>query len=421
MFIQSSITHKLFLLSVSASPFLHFFFQSGVIAYGPAFFFASLVLSFSIFNKLTLSYKDWGAIFIWLPYVLIAGMAYVSHPYEGQYISSYMVTILILPIVLLCCLHLKKEQSSLQNDTFFTRLLFAYLLGQLIICMGQISNYLTGVGFHIPGEYFTRNFIPGTYFNPNDLGAAVVIVAFLFSMKEKNQAKYKRIIFWIVTFALILLSASRSAMIMLLIIYFLTRQFTIHPKKIISLLTIVTLATIFIIFLYKYADIGFINRTFSRITSLRDVFENGIDSNSSMSARSSSYLFFMQHNLASIGMGTWDIKNYYTYSNGATFEFQQLLFRSPHSLVVEIGYWLGWPGLISFFTGCAYLLRYTQRPLILIVTLGLASSIPSSVIGSPIFISIFIMSFFSLKGNEKDPVYQYNHQHHDNHSLGEND
>lgn len=42
------------------------------------------------------------------------------------------------------------------------------------------------------------------------------------------------------------------------------------------------------------------------------------------------------------------INNYFQYAENAKFDSMELMFQNPHSLIVELGYWLGWLGLVCF-------------------------------------------------------------------------
>ena len=71
--------------------------------------------------------------------------------------------------------------------------------------------------------------------------------------------------------------------------------------------------------------------------------QHGIHSDGSMTMRVSSYLHFLEK-LPELGVGSMEVNNYFKYSFDASFRGMELLFQNPHSLVVELGYWLGWPG-----------------------------------------------------------------------------
>jgi exopolysaccharide production protein ExoQ len=97
--------------------------------------------------------------------------------------------------------------------------------------------------------------IRGIYTHKNTFGRIIALSVFLFTilyLKEKNQIKKLKTIFWIsLSIVLVLLSKSAQAMILILILYYIIIIYKIHNKKnvfIYSLLLSISILLIIILF-----------------------------------------------------------------------------------------------------------------------------------------------------------------------------
>lgn len=384
--------YNFFILNVLISTFLDYFFDSGLIAYGPLIVMMFLVFLSEILKPSTMEYKDWLAALCFIPYAIFASYFYLSNPYEGRILTTYFLTIFLIPIFVFVFLRLSRYSCENDFNEFIFNSINIFLIAQLFICLGQMMTYSFGFGFPVSSNYDSLFFITGTYTNPNDLATIILLISFCITKIESKINSNKKTITWLIILLLLLLTGSRSALLISLIVFLATRKINI-----ISIFTtiMISIVSIFLIdfILNSDGNSDVISRMSERLESFVNIYENGMSSDDSMSIRLESYIHFL-HNLQNLGLGSGEISNYYKYSNNATFQ-GWLLFQNPHSLIVEIGYWLGWIGLLSFFIAFFLLfLRYQRDFLFLIVAL-ISMSISSSVLGSYIYFFFLILIIFS--------------------------
>ena len=148
------------------------------------------------------------------------------------------------------------------------------------------------------------------------------------------------------------------------------------------------------------SDADVTNRIIARMESIRNVFENGLRSDESMNIRLESYFHFIS-NMNNLGVGTHKLSNYYIYSSNFNSN-DMLMFQNPHSLIVEIGYWLGYPGLITFFGALVFLIVQNKVRLFFLVVIFISMFISSSVLISPLyFFFLFLCIVLSRIKNVK--------------------
>jgi len=184
-----------FFAAIFYSTFLGYIFQLGIVAYGPLIVLGILVVvsQFKYGNKL--NFKNWLILITWLPYVMWASYAYLNNPYEGKYLSTYFLSILILPLVTLSLFRLLKLERQEKLFSKLYKLLFSFLAFQLIICLGQVMTYTFGVGLPVSTLYAEYYMVTGTFTNSNDLAAIVLISAFIVLGLEKFLFKTDKYLF----------------------------------------------------------------------------------------------------------------------------------------------------------------------------------------------------------------------------------
>lgn len=385
--------HQYFLFSVLLSIFLGYFFNVGIISYSPFIIFMLLVIIIELFYRPTMKISYWLSVIAWLPYSLWAGFNYIRHPLNDNILTLNFLIIIIIPIIVLSIIRIKQLKKRDEHVYLLHRFIFIFifLLGEFIICIGQISTYLFGIGFAISEEYQQLFMISGTFVNSNDLASIVLIVSFIFIGLEKYLKTSDKNYVWFLIFTLLLITNLRSALVLTAVFYIISRD--INLKNI--LLTLFIGACFFILIeQFSTFDTGVFSRIFTRVTSISNLIFDGIGGDGSISNRIKSYLYFM-HNLNRIGLGSGDISNYFEFSRDATFH-TELMFKSPHSLIVELGYWLGWFGLLSFGIAIVLLTQYSTRKIQLICLIVVSTMISSSVLGNIVFFLFFIISFFDL-------------------------
>lgn len=382
--------YKGFFLAVLFSTFIGYFFNSGILAYGPLIIFVLLIIYSEILTCRPLKKDKLIVILSWLPYSFWASFVYISNPYEGKYLSTHFLSILILPIITLSYFRIFDKRNDLTGYLFTYKAVFLFLLLQLFIALGQISNFVFGIGFPVSEAYADYGMITGTFTNSNDLAAVVLVVLFFVTGLEKNIFKSEKYLFWLVAFTLIVVTGSRSAIILSSFIFIVSK--VRDARKLVLYALILFLLIIVLFFIMSNVDNIVLNRFEARLNSILLIFESGIASDNSMIVRLGSYFHFFD-NILTLGLGSGKINDYFIYSNGANFNDSELLFRNPHSLVVELGYWLGWPGLLFFFVPFFLMLRYSQRKYLFLLIFLVASMISSSVMGSMIFFLLIILCF----------------------------
>lgn len=385
--------HRLFFLAMLASPFLGYIFSSGLLASIPIVLGAGLVVINEIICCRGVNKKHALIILFWFPYVAWASLNYLRNPFEDNYLSSYFLTILLLPVMVLASIKLFVSENSHSNYVFIYKVLFVFLLLQLIVCFGQFSTYYFGVGFPVNEIYAHQGMISGTFFNSNDLGAAIVLVAFIAIGFEKFILKSNCYVLWLVIAVLLVVSGSRSAMLLGVLLFCFNKIRTL--KEFLGFFFLFSFAGLFFSFFLFEVESNAVHRFLQRIESLLMVLSSGIQADNSMSIRLSSYVHFIGQ-LPELGFGSGVINNYFKYSDDANFYGAELLFQNPHSLVVEIAYWLGWPGLLLFFVPVMVLLQFSRRKIQLAGVLLVVTMIPSSILGGLVFFMLAIFSFFDF-------------------------
>lgn len=380
--------YKYYLYTILLSPFLGYFSGKGIIAYGPIIIMSLIIIINELFMQKPMKLKDWGAFIVFIPYTIWASYYYVSNPLNGNLLTANLLAIISLPFIILSLLRLKLYSPNYNYDRLIYKIILFFLIAEFLICLGQISTYLTGFGLPINEIYRDYFMVTGTFFNSNDLGAVVLIIAFVFISIEKPILISRQILIWVLIFSLLIICGSRSAILVTSMLFIFTRKL-----KLTNLITITLVCfCIFVIYQLLFADINnsIIIRIEHRINSLIDMLTHGIKNDGSTNLRLNSYLHFLSQ-LNKLGFGSGEINNYYQYANNAQFN-TSLMFQNPHSLIVEIGYWLGWPGLTFFTIGILYLLRYSSNRIRVMIIVLVAIMIPSSILGNLIFFYFLIIT-----------------------------
>ena len=390
--------HRLFFISILFSGFLGYIFNSGIIAYGPLIIMAGLVIVYEIVANEKIAKKHIFSFVLFLPYVAWASFVYISNPFEGRYLSTHFLTILILPLLVLSFSRMLYGGGQRYNYKFIYKSLLIFVFLQLVVCLGQISTYAFGVGLPVNELYAEGGMVTGTFFNSNNLAAATLAILFFVLGLEKYFFKEDKYIFWIIAFTLLIITGSRSAIILGVGLFVFSK--VNDPKKILTYGSLFFILALLSVFFIGSIENKAVSRMLARVESLVNVLQYGVSADNSMTMRINSYFHFLEK-LPNLGLASGEINNYFKYSDGANFRGADLLFQNPHSLIVEMGYWLGWPGLVLFFGPMVLLLSNSRRKLSLIATFLIVSMIPSSILGSMLFFLILILSFFDFKSLNK--------------------
>ena len=265
--------------------------------------------------------------------------------------------------------------------------------------LGQLMKMLTGVGFHVPADYIesageTYSFmLSGTFVNANDLASVAVMIGLFFMISRPLSDRFYHSA--IVTISVIvLLTASRSSLVVfvgMLLFYWGSRSIVK------TVLAFIGLAFLFYFFYVWGVNVSgqydAVDRVINRLNSLFLIASGGLRVDNSLSLRIESYLHFLS-NLPALSLGTRQYQDYTAFVSELGPRFS-LLELNPHSFVVEVGYWLGWPGLLALilFLASCFSFKKPLYSVLLLAAFLVLSSVSSSIIGNFIFMLVF---FFCL-------------------------
>lgn len=392
--------YRLLIISIFISTFLGYVFNSGAIAYSPIIISLFLILLTEIRQKTFFLAEDWISVLLFSFYSIVAGFYYVISPYSGKFLTTHFLIILMLPFLVLSLVRLGYYTPSFDSVKFRSKLILSFLFLQLVICIGQVATYTLGFGLPISEEYQGFFGITGTFINPNDLACIVLLITYIFIGLKNNLHHLTRKLGWGFIVVLLLLTGSRSALVLAFLLFVISQKYTL---KTIFYIFFSIVSLVFLYQTFSNRDDGVIGRVIARVDSILQVLAGGMGKDSSMSIRAESYLHFIDR-FTELGTGSGKIANYFMYANNVNFN-PELMFQNPHSLIVELGYWLGWLGLFLFLVATGYLLRYSNRKLQVIGVFVVSSMISSSVLGSLIFFLFFLFTFFDKSKIYNETLY----------------
>ncbi|MGU5725789.1 O-antigen ligase family protein [Aeromonas caviae] len=364
-----------------------------------------LVIGFAIYVihlfyiKIKLSYATVIALFfISLFSLLASSYLFTQFGFAGMF-SMENLFFLSLPIFFIVASRLASDQGL----QFIYRFFLLFLSFQLFVMLGQAMKMLTGIGFSTPAEYSPdidqaayRIMLSGTFMNANDLASLAVMIAAFFLLLNYYHG-YRVGVGLAIVSVILLLTVSRMSIFLyassLLFVWLCKNR--LRLSKILSLLMCYLPLTILLfLILYSFIDshsgsIEVFGRIKQRLDTILLVLDGGIAADNSISVRYESYLNFV-NNLTQLGYGTAKLRDYGEFVShlGSNFD---LLAVNPHSFIVEIGYWLGWPGLILFGIFLLSAFFVTKK---LFFVFPLAIFIMVSMISSSVFNNFLL--FFSF-------------------------
>lgn len=388
--------YKIFLSIVLISPFLGFFTRSGILAYTPVILIFIIVVLFELVKPSKLRESEFLTLFLFLPYSLLALFYYLNNPLDGRVLTTNFLAIILSPVYIHILLVLNRFKAT---RFFVLKSLFYFFIAQLILCLGQLSTYTFGIGLPVSEDYVDSNMITGSFNNANDLAAIVLLACCFFSTDEVNFNKSTRVVFWIILFMLLLSTGSRSALILSLLVFLVTRK--INYNFILISIFISFLSVFMISILSANIENDSLNRMVLRVESIFDMFENGLLSDNSMSIRVNSYISFFE-NFSELGLGSGKLQDYFIFNKTGGVN-SWLMYQNPHSLPIEIAYWIGWLGFFSFIIPVLYYIFFYTKNKIVSGAIFLSMFISSSVLGSYIYFLFFFIPFF-LSANSKELI-----------------
>lgn len=295
--------------------------------------------------------------------------------------AQFLATFVLMPLMWMAFWELSAQPASRRA---VHQLLLFYMATELAIMLLQVAYFIVGIG--LPPNEFYDSMVPGSQFNGNNLAAIVVVLSIFYNATSQMTPRREWLLFNLITMAILLITFSRLAV--LLYIFDRVRSLSVKQMGNALAVGVVLVAVGLIVSNIEYTGNETFDASLYKAKSLAKILEVGFDADSSTSGRSESYFNFIEQ-LGRLGIGSVAILDYSTYTSGAVFA-DEALYVNPHSMVIEFGYWMGWPGLLAL--GGFMLMVYMrssqgtllQRGYVLLAVL-FASSIPSSAIPLPPF------------------------------------
>lgn len=292
---------------------------------------------------------------------------------------QFLATFVLLPMIWAALSDIAGQPNARRS---LGKLLLLYVATELGVMLLQASYFLVGVGI-APSELY-ESMIPGSQFNGNNLAAIIVLLSIFYNATSQDASLAERFLFNAIVLVILAITFSRLAMIL----YIADRLRSLNLRQ---MGRVVAASVILIVGAVAIANMEYtgnetIDASLYKAKSLATIAEIGFEADSSTSGRSESYFNFFDQ-LGRLGAGSAAILNYDAFTSYAVFA-DSALYVNPHSMVIEFGYWMGWPGLLAL--GTFMLVAYVrsdqgsvaQRGFLLLTVL-LASSIPSSAIALP--------------------------------------
>lgn len=284
--------------------------------------------------------------------------------------------------------------NSLKNEEFTFKIFLYFIVFQFFVLLGQGIKMLTGVGFSAPVEYSTvavqsdyENMLSGTFLNSNDLASLAVMIAVYFLLLKYYHGYRVGSGLSLICIILMLTASRMSIFIFTISLFVFWFANTRMKASNILLALFLYLPLLFAVTVLVYSSISFfsdsieaISRVKSRIDTIFTIMGNGISSDNSMSVRFESYQNFLS-NLPNLGYGSGRLRDYGVFVDHLGDRFS-LFAVNPHSFIVEIGYWMGWPGLVLFlsFLFSLFMSRFSMLNIYVFIIFILVTMISSSVI-----------------------------------------
>ncbi|MFC7293870.1 O-antigen ligase family protein [Marinobacter aromaticivorans] len=314
--------------------------------------------------------------------------------------TSFSLATVIFFVYLLAFSYAAYFLSKLGAYNFVAKILLLFLGFQLFVVLGQAAKIHTGLGFDVPASsiegidksYFLMT--PGTFFNKNDL-SAVSALSFVYFLIFGHYLGFDKKVTLGLFFSviLVLITTSRSSLLLLVLLVFI---YLLFKKRRLSILLVPALISIFFgiwLILFEYREeVVLLDIIVTKIETISEIVKGGASSSNSVSIRLYSYFNFIE-NIGILGFGSGDLKSYGAYIPGDA-PYRGMLASVPHSLVVELGYWGGWPLLILFFISIlSFKMLWSLMFFIYVVAFLGLSFVSSSVIGNFAFFWVFFNGF----------------------------
>jgi hypothetical protein len=336
-----------------------------------------LVLTISASKALLIPWKGGLlAMFSILPFAMI-GFFYAMLSSNDLNLKIQFASVFVIIPMAWSCIDLSQKSPSLKKAIVW--LVYWYIILEFLLALAQLSYFLLGIG--LKANTIHEGMVAGSQFNGNNLAAIIVLLAIFLLYHKEYFTRLTWIFIQVVIVLTLVFTFSRLALIIYVFSFIVYNGFP-KPKQLL-------LYTLFI-FLFFYLvmnvdSVGFptIDNLIYKARSILMIFTVGFETDSSTMGRSESYYNFFNQ-LPHLGWGSGEILNYTQFTKGVNFSDPTLYFN-PHSLIIELGYWMGYLGvilfiiLLGFLYFCSLKHSLVTRIWIIIIVL-LVSSIPSSAI-----------------------------------------
>lgn len=384
------------LLSSILSLILNYFLDLGIVVFAPVIF--STILTYMYAYKLQVKKNQLTVFLSTLCFFIYSFILLFLFSDSSRQTSIILIVPLITIAFLLQIIFLKnKSDFKKYINLFFNFFVFV----QVVFCFLQYVYYSFGFGLAPIVEY--DGMIAGTFGNSNDLASLLVLCSVYYFINPWLDKKNKYF-FMLLIFIMLVLATSRFAFLIFIFSLFILNKGS-FKSKLFLIFFLMILFNLIYYFVINYQSTGIVSldRIVARIQTIIALSEsNSLDGDYSIDLRLTSYEYFFS-NLDKLGFGSLEFQNYMRYSNQFTGD-TELIFRNPHSLLIEIGYWQGYLGLfLLFFMFVSWAKKSILNLKILFVIL-MVSFIPSTVIFNYVFweISLLLVFFgFFVKENSK--------------------
>lgn len=285
---------------------------------------------------------------------------------------------------------------SMGNHLFLGKVFFGFLVFQFILIIGQLLKSITGYGFYLISDVYDKELasnystmLSGSFLNANDLSSLTVLMSLFFMLNREVLKKYYYS-FMFFSLLVVVLTTSRSSLVVFLVLFwFFEGGRNFHRTFFITFVVLVLLSLLYFLLSELSGKYIMIDRVFQRVNSIFNVLNSGVLSDNSLSLRTTSYIHFLSA-IPDLGFGTGLYQNYTEFLKDLG-PMYSLFAINPHSFVVEVGYWLGIPGLLFliFMLMSIFSIRNFIISCIVVLTFLVLSSVSSTVIGNFIFFMVF--------------------------------
>lgn len=355
---------------------------------GVALLFVSFIRDAKTHSAVTWSSGRWG-MFAIAPLVA-TGATYAFFDRGALNVKfQFLSTFILIPLIWYALSIVSRLDTARRQ---LDHLLLIYVATELFIMLLQASYFIAGIGL-APGDTY-EFMIPGSQFNLNNLAAIVVTLSIFYNATQANRPKWHRTSFNSIVLLILLVTFSRLAI--LLYVADRLRKVNARDSKALLIVSTVLAGAALAFSAIDYTGNETIDASLYKAKSLAEIAEVGLTADSSTSSRSESYLHFA-NKLDDLGFGSGEILNYSRFTRDALFSDEAIYFN-PHSLVIEFGYWAGWPGLLSLVIFLVMLYGRSKQGswatrIFILAAVLVISSIPSSAIPLvPLWLGLILLA-----------------------------